>query len=193
MAIMAECLFSSSSFCFSFVSSWLFCSSSDDALKMRKIHVYQGRSTTVTDAMNPGKKGVNSKLQPQSDVPNKLYSLGWVLRISFKYYLFHSGGSMAGPHCSPWYWHPSLPAPFCWVPSLKHPPSPPVLAFPDPFLSPSSLLLAGHYEDLKGTSRSIFLFGFTAMNGHIQYGLKQPESTNNIYYYYTVISSIHCT
>lgn len=37
MAIIDECLLSSSSFCFSFVSSWLFCSSRDDAWKTGKV------------------------------------------------------------------------------------------------------------------------------------------------------------
>lgn len=37
MAIIAECLFNSSSFCFSFVSSWLFCSSRDDAWKTENV------------------------------------------------------------------------------------------------------------------------------------------------------------
>ena len=68
MEIMAECLFSSSSFCFSFVSSWLFCSSRGRRLDKRKRQSSQSKnsfkvSRPILCASNRIKRGLGRVMQ----------------------------------------------------------------------------------------------------------------------------------
>lgn len=66
----------------------------------------------------------------------------------------------------PWCWHPSWPAPSCWVPSSKRPPSPPDPSSLDPSPSPSPPPPAVHHADLTENRRSFYWsrFGMNAGN-----------------------------